>query len=94
MEEKGAYVPGVRIVLDNSNSFDMNMNSFYEFYYIIGSIDMYTAANTIMAYFGRPDFGTNMWSPNDMNKVYEQNEPDIASLEGNKRRTPGKKFFD
>ena len=94
MEDKGTFVPGIRVVLDNSNTFDMSMNSFYELYYIISSIDMYNAASTLMAYFGRPPFGTNMWSPNDMNKIYESNEPDIQELEGSKKRTLGKKFFD
>lgn len=93
IEDNGAFIAGVRVVLNNSNTFDMKMDTFYEFLYTINSIDMYNAASTLMAYFGRPPFGTNMWNPNDMNKTYEQQEPDVDKLEGNKRRRR-KTFFD
>lgn len=94
LDGKGEFIPGLRVVLSNGNEFEMTMSSFFEFYYTISSIDMYTAASALMSYFGRPEFGTNMWSnPNDQNKLYEMNEPDIDKLEGNKRRELKKSFF-
>jgi hypothetical protein len=94
MDNKGEMVSGVVFTINNGNSFEVNMDSFMELYYLIGSIDMYNAASTLMAYFGRPPFGTNMWQPNDQNKIYENQEPDIDKLEGNKRRQLKKGFFD
>lgn len=90
---KGELLAGVKFILNNGNSFDMTMDTFFEFYYTILSIDMYNAASTLMNYFGRPEFGTNMWKPNDQNIIYENNEPDIDELEGNKKRQLRNNFF-
>ena len=94
MEDRGAHAPGIRVVLDNSNTFDMNLNNWYAFVYLIESIDMYNAASTLMAYFGRPDLGTNMWSPSDQ-YVY-LDEPVNIDDKGQAKREPlsKKNFFD
>ena len=55
--------PGVRMYLSSSDNFvDMFLNRFMGFKYIIDTFNMYMAAQMMLAYIGRPEFGHNMTS--------------------------------
>lgn len=90
MYEDGTYKEGVRIYINNDNLFfDMDIDRFMGFYYIIDSIDMYQAAITILNYI-RPEYGTNITyleNGNYINNFYN----DDYKQEKNKR---SKGFFD
>lgn len=60
-EDSGSQIQGVRLTIsDNAVYCDMSIDSFYGFYYLINTIDMFQAAQSMVNYFGRPDFGTNL----------------------------------
>jgi hypothetical protein len=53
--------PGVRITLGQSNAFaDITIDRFYALLYIISSFDMYGAAQNLINYIGRAEYGTNI----------------------------------
>lgn len=67
--------PGVRLYLSDPNNFvDMYLNKFMGLVYTINSFNMYLAAQSMLSYIGRPEFGYNIVS---------------FTEEGNKGGTPG-----
>lgn len=85
--EDGTYKEGVRIYINNEDIyFDMDIDKFMEFYYLIDTIDMYQSAITLLNYL-RPEYGSNITylnNSNDNNIFYSNYE--------NKSRSKG--FFD
>lgn len=58
--------PGVRITLNhNSNFVDLYLNRFMGLVYTISSFNMYLAAQSMLNYIGRPEFGYNLVSFTD-----------------------------
>lgn len=56
--ESGQFM-GVRITLNNNIYSDINVDKFYGLVYILNSFDMVGSAQMMLAYMGRPEFGTN-----------------------------------
>ena len=83
MYEDGTYKEGVRIYINNDSLFfELDIDRFMEFYYIIDNIDMYQNAIIILNYL-HPDYGTNITYMNGNNE---------NNYEINKARSKG--FFD
>ena len=73
MYDDGTYKEGVRIFLNNEKLyFDMDIDRFMEFYYVIDIIDMYQCAITILNYL-QPEFGKNISYINEDNSKGSSN---------------------
>lgn len=57
--EDGNQSQGVRITLSGNTFSDISIDRFYGFVYIVNSINMVQSAQSMLAYMGRPDIGTN-----------------------------------
>lgn len=64
---------GVRITLSGAIYSDISIDKFYGFVYIMNSINMVQSAQSMLAFFGMPEYGTNRyevdWQYNDMNQA-------------------------
>lgn len=55
------YTMGIRIYISSQEIFvDMNIDDFSGLKYLIDTLNMYQAAQSMLNYMGRPDFGTNL----------------------------------
>ena len=71
------HVQGVRMYLNSENNYaDITVPRFMGFIQSIIDINMYNAAQNMLNYYGRPPFGTNMYTMNNQ-VVMETSEKDI-----------------
>lgn len=95
-ESTGNQTPGVRITLNNPNAFaDIDVDHFFSLLYTINGFDMYTAAQNLINYLGRPSFGMNLYEVEDMMERKKQAE-DFTQGGIDNRSIPkrNKSFFD
>lgn len=95
-------VEGIRMYLNSEHNYvDMTVDRFMGFRYLLESTDMYGAACSILAYMGRPEFGTNLTEFESNRNQY--NNSSISEQErttaNTKRKTPvlgarQRSFFD
>lgn len=85
---------GVRMTLNNNIYSDINLDRFYGFVYIINSFDMVASAQMMLAYMGRPEFGTNRI---ELDRNFNEDESTIPEPKIAERKLPSgnkKSFFD
>ncbi len=87
-------IQGVRLSLNSDDVYaDMTVDTYAGFLYIINTIDMYNAAQNMINYLGRPDFGTNIYK---YESEYTEKSSDSKIMTG--RQIPGlqpkKSYFD
>ena len=81
---------GVRIFLNSHDRFvDISLNRFLGFYQSIMDINLYNAAQNMLSYFGRPEFGFNGFIVDDSDQTY-----DIQVKSTRKIGDSNKKKFD
>lgn len=91
---------GVRLTLTESNTYvDIPINKFFGLLYIIDTLDMYNAAQNMLNYLGRPDFGTNMTEFQDNRFLMDHTEvPEPVQIKAKERNISNpnkpKSFFD
>lgn len=74
--------PGVRLYLNSDENYaDIYLSKFMGFYQVITDFNLYMAAQNLLNYFGRPDYGTNAYimQTNDL-KVTEEEKSIKAPL--------------
>lgn len=60
-ENDNKQTPGLRLTLGKEDCFaDITIDKFYGLLYTINTIHIYEAAQNLLNYLGRPDFGTNL----------------------------------
>lgn len=87
--------PGLRLTLGKEDCFaDITIDKFYGLLYTINTIHMYEAAQNLLNYLGRPDFGTNL---TEMDFVDVNKKEDTITGAKENRSIPNQKpksFFD
>lgn len=95
-DEQKVQSQGIRMTLVNTETYsDIHINAFAGFVYLMNQIDMYTAAQNLINYVGRPEFGTNLYTfenPNyGLNQPQPENNIKIRELP---KKDSNKSFFD
>lgn len=96
-ENTGAQSPGVRITMGSVQSAwaDIDVERFFALLYTINSFDMYLAAQNLINYLGRPNFGMNMYEVDEMiNRVPNQTDEITGGEENRTIPQKNKSFFD
>lgn len=96
-ENDGTQSHGVRITLSNPSVFaDITANSFYGLYYTISNFNMYQAAQNLVNYMGRPDYGLHLFEIEDEDdRIVPKHEDGITGGKTNRTLPKDKKsFFD
>lgn len=79
--------PGVRIYLSSSNNYvDINLDVLMSIYSSLEGFNMYIAAQNMINYLGRPDYGTNLMS---FDKAIVQEPIEETVTKVRKRTIPG-----
>lgn len=61
-DEASPVSPGVRLTLGAPDKFvDVDVNKFYGIVYLLKGKDMFARAQNLVSYFGRPEYGTNLY---------------------------------
>ena len=94
-ENDNKQTPGLRLTLGKEDCFaDITIDKFYGLLYTINTIHMYEAAQNLLNYLGRPDFGTNLV---EMEFVDVNKKEDTITGAKENRTIPNQKpksFFD
>lgn len=94
-ENDNKQTPGLRLTLGKEDCFaDITIDKFYGLFYTINTIHMYEAAQNLLNYLGRPDFGTNLV---EMEFVDVNKKEDTITGAKENRTIPNQKpksFFD
>lgn len=94
-ENDNKQTPGLRLTLGKEDCFaDITIDKFYGLLYTINTIHMYEAAQNLLNYLGRPDFGTNLV---EMDFVDVKTKEDTITGAKENRTIPNQKpksFFD
>lgn len=99
-ENSNTQQEGVRLTLTESNTYvDMSVDKFFGFLYLIDTIDMYGAAQTLINYLGRPEYGTNLVEFQDNRYLMDHTEAvEPMNIKGKEREISNpkrpKSFFD
>lgn len=94
-DESSPVSPGIRITLGDPEQFvDIDVDRFYALLYSISTIQMFSVAQNMVNYLGRPEFGTNMYIMDDYT-VSREKMPKHHTVSRNKRSvTNSKSAFD
>ena len=83
---------GVRITLNaDGNYFDLPIDNFLQFYYILKNTDMYGTAATLINYVKLPPYGLNVYKKTGLGGGVPEPDMSPKSAENNKR---GNSFLD
>lgn len=92
-DESSPVSPGIRITLGDPEQFiDIDVDKFYALLYSVSTIQLFTVAQNMVNYLGRPEFGTNLFVMDDYTSNREK-MPKAHTVSRNKR-TGTKSFFD
>lgn len=93
-DESSSVAPGIRITLGDPNHFiDMDVDRFYALLYSITTFQMFPAAQNMVNYLGRPEFGTNLFVMEEY-AANREKLPKAHTVSNNKRRkTDSKSVF-
>lgn len=94
-DESSPVSPGIRITLGDPEQFiDIDVDKFYALLYSISTIQMFSVAQNMVNYLGRPEFGTNMYIMDEYT-VNREKIPKHHTVSRNKRsNTNSKSVFD
>lgn len=97
-QSENSLSTGVRMTLSNPNNYcDMSIETFMGLKYLMDSINMYEAAQLLLNYFQRPEYGTNMFEFNT-NEVPSQNQDGYTNTSVSRKvkskNTSQKSFFN
>lgn len=85
---------GIRISLSELVYSDIFIDRMYGLLYIINSFNMFQSAQSMLAFMGRPDIGTNRIEfDNAYNDYYEQEVPE-GQVKNRKLPVKGQSYFD
>lgn len=99
-ENTGTQTQGIRITLGDPSIFvDVTIDRFYGLVYILNNIDIYGAAQNMVNYLQRPEYGTNLmeFENNSFLQVAEEKDIMVDGVKDNRKiPIPGrpKSFFD
>ena len=84
-ENDNKQTPGVRLTLGREDSFaDITVDRFYGLVYTIQSFRLYEAAQNLLNYMGRPEFGTNLYEIEDDAPPTQEEEEKITGAKDNR----------
>lgn len=84
---------GLRIYLSNENNFvDIEIDRFMGLVYTINSIDMFTCAQNLINYLGRPAYGTNNYQFAET--VERSSDIEVKNRQMNTQTNKTRSFFD
>lgn len=92
--EDSSQTMGVRISLSDVIFSDITIDRFYGFIYIMNSIDMVQSAQSMLAYLGMPEYGTNRY---EVDTGYNDDRDTAApksTIKERKFKPKGKSYFD
>ncbi len=94
-DESSPVSPGIRITLGDPEQFiDIDVDKFYALLYSISTIQMFSVAQNMVNYLGRPEFGTNIYIMDEYTANREK-IPKHHTVSRNKRsNTNSKSVFD
>lgn len=78
--------------LDNKNV--LYLNQIYEFLYILGNINLFEYASSVLAYMGRPEMGTNLYDMSSRQMDMEEVEDILNSEPKPAIRPRNKSWFE
>lgn len=96
-DESSAVSPGVRITLGDPEVYiDIEVSKFYSMKYLIDTTNLYIAAQGLLSYLGRPEFGTNLYIMDAYDKKNQEQQPKQSTIKGPISRTlrKNKSFFE
>lgn len=99
-ESTGMQTQGIRVTLGNMSIFsDVPMDRFYGLVYIMSNLDIYCAAQNMVNYLQRPEYGTNLreFEENQFLTPHEEKNVMVEGMKNNRDiRRSGKPrtFFD
>lgn len=75
LEYNDIQSPGVKMYLSSvTNYVEMNLSRFMGFVQLMNDINIFMSAQNMLSYFGRPEFGSNMYSFKNQNATSEPEE--------------------
>lgn len=93
-----AQLEGVRMYINDVNNYvDVNLDRFMGFIYLMNTIDMYGAAQSMVSYIGRPEIGDNIMVFSGGQDDFTNNEKTTGIKNrraNNIKKTRSKSFFD
>lgn len=93
-DESSPVSPGIRITLGDPEQFiDIDVDKFYALLYSISTIQMFSVAQNMVNYLGRPEFGTNMFIIDEYT-VNREKMPKQHTVSRNRRANTSKSAFD
>lgn len=98
--DTGDTLPGCRITLSDANVYcDVNLDKMFGLSYSLHTVNMYMSAQNLVTYFGKPDFGTNLYEFEKYDYLDDNAPPQdkLGDIKNN-RQIPNtkqnKSFFD
>lgn len=90
LEYNSVQRTGIRMSLSSNDVYvDMNTDAFFGFKYLIDTVDMFSCAQNMLNYIGRPDYGYNLTNfDNDYRETVRTSNSPIKAEYG--RPIPGK----
>lgn len=85
---------GIRITLTGSTFSDISIDRFYGFVYVINSINMVQSAQSMLAFLGMPEYGTNRYEVDNIINNDEEKEPPKEVIKERKFKPKGTSYFD
>lgn len=61
VKEDGTQFQGIRMNMFDTAFIDMTIDTFYGMKYFFDTVDIWTLSSSLINYFGRPEFGTNLY---------------------------------
>lgn len=96
-ENDNKQSPGIRLTLGREDCFsDITVDKFYGLVYTISTFRLYEAAQNLLNYLGRPEFGTNLYEMEDNTPPVTEDEEKMTGAKNNRMipTTRPRSFFD